>query len=324
MSKRALVFGCAGQDGSFCCDLLLSKDYEVYGFARRSSSDNLWRIRHLFDRPSTNYQRGFTLLNGDITDPVAICRAVEGAEPTEVYNFADQDSPEWSRPNAHYQNSVTTGAVISMMEILRERDLHHTLDTVPVKFFQPLSVTMFGNSPTPWNEESKLDPQTPYAVAKAATWQWCKFYRERRGLDVRCAIFGNHDSPRRRGNYLLQTICKQALEVKAGKCKAIELRNPEAVVDVGYAPEYVEAAWRIMQLEKPDDFVVATGCTYRAEELANYALTHKFGRTVGFAKTQKLLEPRKLEKSIDCRFRDRNALDVIDEILENEEWKRCV
>lgn len=305
MRKRALILGVGGQDGSYCADLLLSKGYEVHGVYRKSSSDNLWRLKNT---------KLFMLHKGDLFDPVTLTNIIEAVEPSEVYNFADQDNTGWSTETPCYSAEVTTNAVVRLLDTCENMS-----DGWKIKFFQPLSITMFGNSPTPWDESSKLDPQTPYAVAKACTWQWCKYYRTQ-GLDVRCAIFGNHDSPRRRGDYLLQTICRQALEVKAGKRKEITLRDPEAVVDVGYAPEYVEAAWRLVQSTE-SDLMIGTGKAYLAKDIANYALGTVSCDSLGSLSFRQTM-------SVDLGHYAMNpvksdALVVVDRIIRDKEWLKC-
>lgn len=234
MSKRVLILGIGGMDGSYLAEILLEAGCEVHGLARRSSADNLFRIRHLLDR--------VTLHNGDLTDAGSLAQAVRSSGATDVYNMADQDHVGFSLAAPQVSVDVTYGGVQNLLEVAR--DIH----TQALRIFQPLSITMFGMSPAPQNEESRLDPQSPYACAKVGAWMLCKHYRREHGLDVRCAIFANHDSPRRQGDYLLHKICRQAIKGK--------VEVPDVTFDLSFAGDLMHDAVSIMSLPEPDDFVL--------------------------------------------------------------------
>lgn len=260
---KALVFGVTGQDGSYLAEILLEKGYEVHGTYRRSSSNNLWRIRDIKD--------AITLHRADLCDPVSIYDVIGTVVPDEVYNEADQDNVGWSHDTPGYSIQVTTNAVVTIMEALVALYDRNSIVSPPVKFFQPLTATMLGGGP-PQTEDSPLDPKTPYAIAKTATYHFVRYYRERYGLHVSTAIFFNHDSPRRSEDYLLHKICKSALRIAKGEQDYINLGDLNAVVDIGYAPEYMEVAHKILQQLKPDDYVIGTGVGYSVETLAHMAL----------------------------------------------------
>lgn len=242
MTKRALIFGVGGMDGSHCADLLLEENYEVHGMHRRSSYDNLARVAYCRDR--------LTLHAGDVTDFESVFNAVAAAEPHELYNFADQDDVRYSHKVPLAQMAATAGGCANVLQATR-------LYGCKVRVFQPLSATMFGNVPAPQNEQTPFAPASPYAVAKVAAYYLCQHYRREYGLFVGTAIYFNHDGPRRGPGYLLQKIAR-------GERPDGDL---SAVVDIGYAPEYVEAAWRILQHDRPDDFVIGTGRGYTIESL---------------------------------------------------------
>ena len=243
MTKRALVLGIGGQDGSYLAGILLEKGYEVHGLYRRSSVDNLRRIAHCRSR--------VTLHQGDMADPISVERALLEAQPDEVYNMADQDHVGFSLATTAYSLDITAGAVGRTLETLRG------LRRRTVRYFQPLSATMFGDAPPPQNEQTPFAPASPYACAKVAAYYLCQHYRREYGMHVSTAIFFNHDSPRRGGDYLLQRIARE--EKLWG--------DLDTVVEVGYAREYMEAAHAILQLDRPDDFVIGTGRGFRIRDL---------------------------------------------------------
>lgn len=242
MTKRALVLGCGGQDGSFLCDILLEKGYCVHGLYRRSSVDNLTRIAHCRDR--------VTLHAGDVTDPNSLAVVMSAVNPHEVYHVADQDEVGHSFAAPSVAVDVTYGGTVNVLEAVRRC-------CPSARVFIPSSATVFGDAPPPQAESTPFAPQSPYACAKAAAYYAARMYREHYGLHVCCGIMFNHDSPGRGGGYLLQRIARgQPL-----------WGDQEAVVDIGYAYEYMKAVWRMMQLDKPDDFVLGTGKGYRIKDL---------------------------------------------------------
>jgi GDPmannose 4,6-dehydratase len=251
MSKTALILGIGGQDGSYLADILIEKGYEVHGMVRRSSVDNLVRLQHLLDKVSIH--------RGDLTDYGSLYRIIGDIAPDEIYNEADQDAVGWSRSVPSYNYSVTFSAVGNLLEII--------LKLLPkARVFQPVSATMFTGSPFPQDENTILTPQSPYACAKAGAYLLCKYYRTL-GLHISTGILYNHDSPRRSEEYLVHKICKSVLRMKQGKQHEILLGNLYHVVDIGHAKEFMEAVWSIVQLDHPDDFVIATGHPITIQEL---------------------------------------------------------
>ena len=269
--KRALIFGIGGQDGSYLADLLLEKGYEVHGLARRSSYDNLARIAHVRDR--------VTIHRGDLTDIWSVSMAVLSAFSNtalegEVYNMADQDEVGWSKDVPSESVRTTYGGCANVLHVLKGTGL---------RFFQPLSSTMFGLTDEPQDESTPLNPGSPYACAKAAAWHLCKHYRKDHGVWVACGIMFGHDSPRRGPQYLLQKIARQAVEVARGKRDRIELDGgPNAMVDIGWAPYYVDAAWRMLQWDEPDDYCVGTGRGFHIEDLCEKALLEAETNTLSY------------------------------------------
>lgn len=256
MSKRALILGIGGMDGSYLAEVLLDKGYSVHGLYRRSSVDNLARIRHLLGR--------VTLHQGDMADSLSVREAICLAQPSLIFNEADQDSVGWSFNTAGLSVDITYGGLARLLEFLRRWD-------EKVRVFQPLSATMFGAAPPPQDESTPFAPASPYACAKTAAYYLCQHYRREYGLHVSTAILFNHDSPRRGPGYLLQRIARR--EPLWG--------DLQEVVDVGHAREYMEAAWRIMQLDRPDDFVLGTGRGYRIADLASERHPKPVGAAAG-------------------------------------------
>jgi GDPmannose 4,6-dehydratase len=256
---RALIFGINGQDGSYLADILVSKGYKVYGMVRRSSVDNLQRIRGLADHKQV------TLLEGDLTDTSSIYKAIEQAEPTEVYNEADQDNVGFSHSTVEYSCDITGTAVGRILGAIREIDKG-------IKFFQPLSATMFGPALPPQNEYTAFHPQSPYACAKVLAGHLCQYYREVHGMFVSTAIMYNHDSPRRTEGYLLNKICSSVLRIRTGRQKTLALGNLTQKVDIGYARDYMKAAYEIMQLPQPEDYILGTGQAVEIGAIARYAI----------------------------------------------------
>lgn len=254
--KKALIFGIGGQDGSYLAEILLDREYEVHGMYRRSSVGNLSRIQHILPR--------VTLHKGDMGDPTSILRIIEESSPDEIYNEADQDNVDWSYTSVGYSCDITAGAVGRTLEIIRQVNKN-------IKFFQPVTATMFGSQPPPQNENTPFDPQSPYAVMKVAAYYLCRYYRQSHGMFVSTAIFFNHDSPRRTEDYLLHKICKSAVRIARGEQSMLHLGNMATQVDIGYAKDYMKVAWEIMQQPEPDDFVIGTGIGLTIAEMVEEA-----------------------------------------------------
>ena len=252
MKKKAIVLGVTGQDGSYMAELLLKKNYRVHGVYRKSATSNTKNIDSLLNN-SKILSKKFFLHKGDLVDPVSIVRIINQVKPDEIYNFADQDHVGWSYEIPIYSFNVTTLSVIQIFEFLK-------LNSKKIKFFQPLSSNMFSLSQEKnLNENSKLSPNSIYALAKSSTYLASKMYNKINKSFICGAIFFNHESPRRSEEYVTQKIVKSVCEIFKKKRKYIYLGDLSAKIDWGYAKEYVEVAWKIMQLKKPEFFVIGTG-----------------------------------------------------------------
>lgn len=257
MKKRSLILGITGQDGSYLAEILLEKGYEVHGLIRRSATGNTRNIDHLLER--------ITLHRGDLADATSLYRTIAAVRPREIYNEADQDHAGWSYDLPDYASDITGSAPGRILEIIRQ------IDTT-IKFFQPLTSNMFGlTKEVTQNEETPLRPQSPYACAKVYAWTLTKYYREVHKIFASTAIFFNHESPRRTESYVSRKITKTAARISLGLQKKLFLGDTDAQIDFGYAKEYMEVAWQIMQLPQPNDFVIGTGEAHSVREFAEAA-----------------------------------------------------
>lgn len=258
--KKALIFGITGQDGSYLADILLEKGYEVHGVIRRSATGNTRNILHILDK--------ITLHKGDLADSTSIYRAIHKVQPDEIYNEADQDHVSWSFDLVEYACDITGGGVGRILEIIRQIN-------PKIRFFQPVSSNMYGKtSDALLTEETPFRPQSPYAAAKVLAFVLCQYYRDVFGLFASTGIFFNHESPRRTEEYVTRKITMAAARISKGLQKKLYLGNLEAKVDFGYAKEYMETAWRIMQLESPDDFNICTGEVHSVKEFLDEAFKY--------------------------------------------------
>jgi GDPmannose 4,6-dehydratase len=261
MTKRALIIGIGGQDGSILADILLGLKYEVHGVHRRSSVDNLTRIHHCRDK--------ITLHRGDLLDATSIHRILKEVQPEEIYNEADQDNIDWSTNLPSYSAQVSYVAVCTLLEQIQR--------TVPqAKVFQPCSVMMFGDADAPQKETTPFRPLSPYAIAKTAAYHLCDYYRTVHGLFVSTAILGNHDSERRGKEYLLHYICDTAKAISRCEKNELVINNPDALVDIGCAWEYMIAVQKMMQLDKPTDLLLASNAPVTIREIVDYVFS-RFG-----------------------------------------------
>jgi GDPmannose 4,6-dehydratase len=267
--KKALILGIGGQDGSYLAEVLLAKgDYEVHGLYRRSSIPNLGRIAHLMS-PQAKDGASITLHMGDITDTRSIWNVVEKVKPTIIFNEADQDNVDWSFACPHYSADVTFKAVLGLLEICKARP--------EIKLFQPLSATIFGGSAGvdgKQNENTPLDPMSPYAVAKAGAYHACRYYRRAHAVQVSTAILYNHDSIRRYGNYLLHKICRAAVGLRNGTEKEIVIGSLRQAIDIGHAAYYMEGVVKLMECRHPcDDYVMGTDTAWTIEKMVDHAVS---------------------------------------------------
>ncbi len=250
--KKALILGITGQDGSYLAELLLEKGYEVHGLYRKSATGNTKNIIHLLDK--------ITLHRGDLLDATSLYRIIKEVNPEEIYNEADQDHVGWSNDMIDFQYNVTGAAVGRILEIIRQIN-------PKIKFFQPLSSNIFGKAAeNPQTENTPFRPQSPYACGKVLACVVSKFYRETYSMFVATAIFYNHESPRRPEEYVTRKITKSAARISLGLQDAIELGDLSAQIDWGYAGEYMEAAWNIMQQPQADDYIICTGEAHSVQE----------------------------------------------------------
>jgi len=250
--KKALVFGATGQDGSYLSEILLEKGYEVHALVRRSATGNTRNIEHLMDR--------LVIHRGDLADTTSLYRIISEVRPDELYNEADQDHVRWSFDTPEYSYDVTGAAVGRILEIVRQVD-------PGIRVFQPVTSNMFGKAvETPQNEETPFRPQSPYACAKLLAFVLARHYREAYGMFVSTAILYNHESPRRTEEYVTRKITKAAARIKLGLQDRLYLGDLSASVDWGYAKEYMEAAWTILQQPTPDDFIIGTGEPHTVRE----------------------------------------------------------
>jgi GDPmannose 4,6-dehydratase len=249
--KRALITGVTGQDGSYLSELLLDKGYEVHGVIRRSSTFNTSRIEHLYKDPHEKDNR-FHLHYGDITDGVGISNLVRELKPDEIYNLAAQSHVKVSFEMPDFTAQVDAVGTIRLLEAIRAAKIE-------TKFYQASTSELFGSTPPPQSETSTFAPQSPYAAAKLYSYWVVRNYRDAYGLHATNGILFNHESPRRGETFVTRKITMAAARIKMGMQSKLYLGNLNSIRDWGYAPEYVESMWRMLQQPRPDDFVVATG-----------------------------------------------------------------
>ena len=262
----ALITGITGQDGSYLAELLLHRGYRVHGIIRRASNFSTQRIEHIYQDPHEENQRLF-LHYGDLTDASNISRLIERIEPDEIYNLAAQSHVKVSFDVPEYTAQVDALGTLRLLDAIKETG-------VETRFYQASTSEMFGNAPAPQDEETPFRPRSPYATAKLyAHWATVN-YREAYDLHACSGILFNHESPRRGKRFVTRKVTRAAARIKYGLQKRVYLGNLEARRDWGYAPEYVEAMWRMLQRDKPDDYVVATGEAHTVRELTEKAFQH--------------------------------------------------
>lgn len=259
MKKRALITGITGQDGSYLAEFLLSKDYEVFGLVRRSSTINHERIKHIQDQ--------ITLVSGDILDQTSMIRAISDIRPQEIYNLAAQSFVQTSFTQPVFTGDVTALGVTRMLDAIR------TIDPT-IRFYQASSSEMFGKvQEVPQKETTPLYPRSPYGVAKVYG-HWITInYRESYNLHATSGILFNHESPRRGLEFVTRKVTYNAAKIKLGLAKELRIGNLDAQRDWGFAGDYVQAMWLMLQQDTPDDYVVATGETHSVEKLLNIAFS---------------------------------------------------
>ena len=264
--KRALITGITGQDGSYLAELLLSKGYEVHGLIRRASTFNTDRIDHIYQDPHVQDQR-LLLHFGDLTDGSRLVTLLSEIQPDEVYNLAAQSHVRVSFDEPEYTGDVTALGTIRLLEAIRSTGVH-------CRFYQASSSEMFGASPPPQDEQTPFYPRSPYGVAKVYSYWITKNYREAYGIFACNGILFNHESPRRGGTFVTRKITRAVARIAAGLQDELYMGNLDAIRDWGYAPEYVDAMWRMLQHDAPEDFVVATGTAYSVRDFLRLSFEH--------------------------------------------------
>jgi GDPmannose 4,6-dehydratase len=266
VSKTALITGITGQDGSYLAELLLSKGYEVHGLVRRSSSFNTGRIDGIYQDPHESHRRLF-LHFGDLTDGVNLVNLLHKVQPNEVYNLGAMSHVKVSFEMPEYTASTDAVGTVRLLEAIRASELD-------CRFYQASTSEMFGASPPPQGENTAFYPRSPYGAAKLYSHWVTVNYREAYGLFAVSGILFNHESPRRGETFVTRKITRAVARIKAGLQEDVYLGNLDAVRDWGYAPEYVEGMWRMLQHHEPTDFVLATGVGYSVREFAKFAFDH--------------------------------------------------
>lgn len=262
--KKALITGITGQDGSYLAELLLSKGYEVHGIIRRSSSFNTDRIDHIYRDPHEKNVKMF-LHYGDLTDASNISRVLDKIKPDEIYNLGAQSHVKVSFEIPEYTSNADGLGTLRLVDAIRDKGMD-------VKFYQAGSSEMFGKVlETPQKETTPFYPRSPYACAKVFAHNICVNYRESYDMFVCNGLLFNHESPRRGGTFVTKKVTNAFAKIKLGKQDVLYLGNLDAKRDWGYAKDYVEAMWLMLQQDKPDDYVVATGETHTVREFVEHS-----------------------------------------------------
>ena len=264
--KKALITGITGQDGSYLADLLLSKGYEIHGIIRRSSSLNRSRIDHLYQDTHLPEAR-FLLHYGDLADSEQLTDLIYNVKPDEIYHLGAQSHVRVSFDLPEYTSNITGLGTTRILEALRRSG-------VPARFYQASSSEMFGAAPPPQSESTPFHPRSPYAAAKVYAYWMARNYREGYNLFACNGILFNHESPRRGETFVTRKITRTLARIKAGKEKFLYLGNLDAKRDWGFAPEYVEAMWLILQQDTPDDYVIGTGDSHSVREFVDESFSY--------------------------------------------------
>jgi GDPmannose 4,6-dehydratase len=270
LSKSALITGITGQDGSYLSELLLSKGYTVHGIVRRSSSFNTSRINHIYEDPH-NTGRRLILHYADLTDSTGLRRVIEAALPDEIYNLGAQSHVKVSFENPEYTADADAMGAIRLLDCIRDHVQHTGRH---VRFYQAGSSEMFGAAKPPQNESTPFYPRSPYAVSKVAAHWYAVNYREAYGLFITNGILFNHESPRRGETFVTRKITRAVGRIRAGLQDKLYLGNLDARRDWGFAGDYVQAMWLMLQQPEPSDFVIATGEAHSVREFLEEAFSY--------------------------------------------------
>ncbi len=268
--KRALITGITGQDGSYLAEFLLEKGYQVHGIIRRASTFNTRRLDHLYRDPHDKTARLF-LHYGDMSDGTGLRRILEESRPQEVYNLAAQSHVMVSFEQPEYTADIDATGTLRLLEALRD---HSTGAAAEIRLYQAGSSEMFGDAPAPQSEASPFRPRSPYAVSKVAAHWYARNYREAYGMFIANGILFNHESPRRGETFVTRKISRAVGRIKLGLQDHLYLGNLDARRDWGYTGDYVEAMWRMLQQDAPDDYVVASGEAHSVRQFLETAFGH--------------------------------------------------
>lgn len=263
---KALITGITGQDGSYLCELLLEKGYEIHGLVRRTSFSNYQRIEHLLNNPELKDR--IILHQGDLSDTVSIESLFREIEPDEVYHLGSQSNVGESFKIPEYTANVTGVGTLRILEAIRKNNFNNK-----IRFYQASTSELFGDMPPPQNENTFMKPRSPYGCAKLYAYHTALNYRDGYGIFASNGILFNHESPRRGDTFVTKKITKTLAKIVKGKEKNLVLGNLEAHRDWGYAPDYVEAMYKIIKHKKPDDFVIATGETHSIKDFLQEAFS---------------------------------------------------
>jgi len=323
MKKKVLVLGSTGQDGSYLIEFLLKKNYEVHGLIRKSATGNTKNIDHLINNNKIINKKLF-LHRGDLLDIGSIGNLINSIKPSEVYNFADQDHVSWSFNIPSYSFQVTALSVIEILEILKGKK---------IKYFQPISSNIFGiTKEKKQNEKTQVNPNSIYALGKSTALNACQMYNRIFNMHNCGAIFYNHESPRRGKDYVTQKIVHGVCEIYNKKKKVLYLGDLNAKIDWGYAKDYVEASWKIMQLKKPEFFIISSGKSYSVKYFVKKCFEYvnldykKFVKInknlLRKAKTSSLIGDNKKAKKFFNYNSNKTNLNQLIKIMMNSELKK--
>ena len=264
--RRALITGITGQDGSYLAELLLEKGYEVHGLIRRASTFNTARIDHLYRDPHDPDARLF-LHYGDLADGSRLVTLLHRIQPDEIYHLGAQSHVRVSFDEPEHTGDTTGLGTTRLLEALRITEL-------PARFYQASSSEMFGATPPPQDEDTLFHPRSPYAAAKVYAYWMTRNYRDAYGLFAVNGILFNHESPRRGETFVTRKITRAVARIAAGQQSELYLGNLDARRDWGYAPEFVEGMWRMLQADEPADYVLATGTSYSVRDFVELSFAH--------------------------------------------------
>jgi len=265
--KKAIITGITGQDGSYLAEFLLSKKYEVHGIIRRASNFNTQRIDHIYSDPKESPEVKMLLHYGDLSDPGILTELIYNIQPDEVYHLGAQSHVRISFDMPEYTGDITGLGTTRLLEAIRRSG-------IKTKFYQASSSELFGSAPPPQNENTPFHPQSPYAIAKLYSYWMAVDYRKAYGIFASNGILFNHESPRRGEVFVTRKITRALSKILTGHQKKLFLGNLDAKRDWGFAPEFVEMMWLILQHDTPDDFVIGTGSSHSVREFVETAFNY--------------------------------------------------